>query len=238
MTTKSTIVDLKEEPRDNLISLYISAYSGHPWHEQFECGNCGVTYSDGCEKNAACEEFVKRDSLYLKKGKFCGNCGEELEKCLKPMWTKEVVNKDFEDALNQECFIGNGIKSDKDLVGFFWGFKMPKKDTHHVWYEKASKILEAKSIDPNKTFYHTEIGIKPSAQGKGLGKDLLFNSLKEVSKEFNVIVYRTINPVVNHLYSAILSKEANPLFRDPNPAKDQSWYAFDIKHLKEKEGLK
>ena len=235
---ENRITKLEKEPKELLFSLYIDVYSGHPWHEQYECKNenCGVTYSDGCkrENSKICDEFVKRENLYLKKGKFCGNCGGELEKCLKPMWTKEVVAEDFENALNQDEFIGNGIRLDEELVGFYWGFKMPNKDTHHVWYEKAGKMLLNEGIDPSRVFYHTEIGISPKHQGKGLGKKLLFASSKEASEKFDIVLYRTVNPAVNHIYATILDTLAIPIFKDPNPAKDQLWYAFNLKRLKEK----
>jgi len=220
---------------DEIPGPYIAAFSMHRWHEQYEC-KCGVIYADGCDRvlkgEGACTEFFTRPNLFLRKGSFCGNCGQPLESSLKPVWTEEGVRADFLEDCRREGFLAIGVRSPvNELLGFFWGFRLPEETTHHVDFLAAARLLSERGIDPRSVFYHDEAGLYPKEQGKGYGSTALRNLLKTARTRNRSVVFRTINPAIVRCYEKVFGLDKGglkPAFPDPIPTKDQLWYVLNL----------
>ncbi len=239
---------LTESHKIKIPEVYIPVFSGHPWHEEFEC-SCGyqATYSYGCstngDKKRKCEQFDGKHLIMLTREVLesrCRNpeCGKSVGSCIKPVFTDISVSESYSADYLKQGFDGFCAKVSSKLAGFAWGYNFPlnhKSQEGSVWYDKAGIELQNHGIPPEISFYHNESGTLPKYQRKGIGTSLLGNMLKNTPEDRRFVVFRTINPGMIRCYEKVFGMEPGnlkPLFRDPNPAKRQFWYALDLKNVR------
>jgi ribosomal protein S18 acetylase RimI-like enzyme len=150
------------------------------------------------------------------------------------MWTPEGVREDYLKASKEKGFIGIGGELDGELVGFFWGYAIPEEDTHSVKYSKARKLLTDKGINPDKAFYHSEAGTHSKIRNQGFGTKVATATFAEAAKKYDNVVYRTTQPEMIRVYEKLFGvpEEKQFIFKDPDPVKDQLWYACSLESLK------
>ncbi|MBR9679053.1 MAG: GNAT family N-acetyltransferase [Nanoarchaeota archaeon] len=224
---------------NNVAPLYIKVFEGHPWYEKLTCNTkfegCGVTYVE--EKDGPDMNVVNgRSNLFILDGSYdnCKNCDSPLDKTLTNFWEKDNVVSDYSKATSDNSFIGLlGSKVSKkffmkklELVGFVWGFGVESNTMHNK--DEIANLLVDLSIDPSSTFYHSEIGIDPEFQMKGIGTKFMSAFTDEVRNNgFSNLIYRTTNTAMIKVYEKLF-KNHKELFNDPNPSKDQIWYGVKL----------
>ena len=248
------VESLNESHAEIIPRAYIPIFESHPWHEQFRCANkiddkdCNAgPYVHGCDDAEAnlrprfdCEEFKTGKLFKIDRGyQKCNNCNQTLT--LKPYYTPEGVTEDYLSDIRKPGFVGFGAFKAGNLVAMCWGYDLPydkksEKDDS-VWYDKAGELLLTKNVDPRNCFYHTESGTIFKERRKGIGTYLLNEMLKAHNSKNTHVTFRTINEDMRRCYEKIFklaphSLKGHPTFNDPNPAKRQTWYAFDITSLK------
>lgn len=231
---------------DEIPFVYIPVFTGHPWHEEFECSCGSGPYSLGCSKQGVenCDEFKpdkdgKRKVFLIEKEvshQNCMNCGKNLLETLKPIYTHQIVKKEISEKMEQSGFIGIGAFMFGKLISFCCGYDYPlehPEKTGSTWYREAIKNLEEIGVDPTQCFYHNESGTLEEYRGLGIGTNTLGQML-ELSQKKSYVVFRTINPAMIRCYEKAFgfSKgKLNPVFPDPNPEKRQDWFVLDLRKL-------
>jgi len=169
----------------------------------------------------------------------CRACGQTLT--LKPYYTPEGVMEDYLADVRKPGFVGIGAFKGGQLVAMCWGYDLPWDKTSErddsVWYDKASELLRGRAIDPKTCFYHTESGTVFEFRGQGIGTHILKEMLKAHNTRNTHVAFRTINEDMRRCYEKVFGLPKNtlaghPIFADPNPAKRQTWHAFDITKLR------
>ncbi|MFH1823348.1 MAG: hypothetical protein ABH817_01365 [archaeon] len=257
---KKNLETLTQKHSTEIQVPYITAFTAHPWHEEFECLCGSGPYSLGCvdsmitQKNSIdtraptrfrCEEYNtgKLFPLNLDVSGRCRDCGEDLRKTLRPIFTPEGVSEDFLDAMNKKDFFGIGARVFDKLMGFLWGYQIPK-DTIHVTsaggikFRENCELLQQKGIDLDRAFYHTEAVTLPEAQSLGIGTVLVEQMLRKMPSSYDFIVYRTINQAMTRCYERAIENifgsklKIPPAFKDSDPKKRQIWHLVDLTRVK------
>lgn len=220
------VIELSSKHTDKVVQQYATVFGGAPWYELLKCEACGIEYGDPkddlvklaepgstCDKNKECGKPLKLVSYY--------NGEDKLGKRI------------YEEALSEKDFIGfAGVKAN-ELVGFCWGYAVPKTDTASVWFTKVSEILKQKSIDAEKTFYAAEVGTPEAYRGQGIASTLVEARLRKAkAKGFENAIFRTMNPDLIKIWLKLFKMDkVDPAFDDPNPLKSGKWYYFDLSKL-------
>lgn len=234
---------LTESHADEIPLAYISSFTDHPWHEEFEC-ICGAgPYSLGCQRtndeNLMCEEFQTEKVFLIKRndGK-CIKCGESLRESLQPIFTHKSVKEDYLETMKKPGFYGVVAIRFGKLVGFCWGYDYPidhPPKTGSTWYKEAVPLIEKESLNPNEIFYHNESGTLYEHRSLGIGTEILRMMLEGNKENHKSVVFRTINPAMIRCYEKAFGFEKGnlkPRFKDPNPNKRQQWYVINLNGLK------
>jgi ribosomal protein S18 acetylase RimI-like enzyme len=235
---------------DDIPLVYIPVFTGHPWHEEFECLCGSGPYSLGCSKlgHENCDEF-KRDKdgkikVFLienqNSNQKCVGCGKDLLENLKPTYNHKIVKKEISEKMEKPGFVGIGAFMFGKLVSFCCGYDYPLEHperTGSTWYREAIKNLKELGLDPSQCFYHNESGTLEEYRGQNLGTNALRQML-EASPKKSHVVFRTINPAMVRCYEKAFGfseGRLNPVFSDPNPEKRQDWFVLDLSKLSRKE---
>lgn len=125
----------------SLVQVYQSAFAEPPWNEYRKCAACDIPYS--IEDVANCADA-------------CNACGETLD--LVEFWSALAVESDLQYALQQPNPLVLVAEYEKKLVGFSWGYELPK--------EKFC-FLEGKISQ--RANYMDEIAVAAPARIRGVG---------------------------------------------------------------------
>ncbi|MBT6690376.1 GNAT family N-acetyltransferase [archaeon] len=244
MKNKLHLRNIEGKNIGSLASVYKEVFSGHPWHEDLACDNCGTPYaSELCERYDLNKEqkvvndcrngyTLRNDVFLLPKGGLdsCVECEKPLE--LVDFYPNFVNHQELiDEALDKEGFEGFMLYDENRPIGFSWGYMVPDKKTTSVNFPKVKDLLNNEGFVPNKTFYGAESGIIDSYQNRGLGSVLVAKRLEKAAKRnFEHFVNRTINPAMGIITSKTLSgKPPRDLFKDPE--RNSKWFGWDIKNL-------
>lgn len=141
-------------------------------------------------------------------------------------WTIESALNELNEVKEKEGFTGV-IYEEREIIGFSWGYKLPKKNTSRVDFEKINLELKNKNINPELCFYGAETGVQESSREKGIGSKLL----KERTKfciNFRYFLFRTKNPQMLRLYQKQLGNEILA-FPEESSYKDGKVYVCENK---------
>ncbi len=224
------------EPISNsleLRDLYRKVFQAHPWHEEMECGSCGATYAKA-DNMAECGCADKIEKLFPLHEGPCDNCGESLEETLRPMWEDNVVSKEIDHAGDRKGYCGVQFFNGVGLLGFAWGYELPSEDEPGKMYSEIIKRLETRGISREQCFYHSEIGVRPDRQEKGLGTFLFRQLMEQVEGGKEYVVYRTINEAMKRIYSKTFN-EVKSLGKDPDDTKRQEWFYACLSDMRDLE---
>ena len=234
---------------------YITAFTSHPWHEEFECGSCNTgPYFLGCAENMIkignarwhedtsrfnCQQTLTKKvfPLNLDGKQECINCGEDLSESLIPIFTPKGVQEEYIRETKEKDFLGIGVRKFGKLISFIWGFAYPIKGKTSkagggTKYGVNGAQLLRRNIDLTRTFYHTEAVTVPEAKGLGLGTTLIGNMIEKMTFSYDTLVFRTIHPAIVRCYEKALGLEKGvlqPAFSDQDPTKRQKWYIIPLK---------
>lgn len=216
------IAPLGSSNRTILENVYKEVFSGAPWYEDLACNNCKALYTF----NPMREEYKERAS---------NPTGLELcLKCKQPLslvqYYPDIVNqrKLINEAMSMDSFLGYGIFDQSRLIGFTWGFSIPRARTESVTFPEIMPALVKYDVDPAQAFYGAESGVIEEYQSKGLGKVLVSKrSLGAYNANYKKFVNRTINPRMRKILCELFSgNEPQVLFKDPETG--SQWFAWDF----------
>ncbi|MBD3249083.1 GNAT family N-acetyltransferase, partial [Candidatus Woesearchaeota archaeon] len=184
------MTQLKENPKtlqiDELVNtfelrtLYRSIFEAHPWHEEMECTGCESTYAR-LENLYGCDCLKINDKLYAIKDGNCEVCNEDISQSLVPMWPDNVVDEEIRADQGKKGYFSQQGNLDGKVASFIWGYDLPKINESGKKFEEISERLKNIDINPEKCFYHSELGVSPDYQKKGIGTKML-KSLVEYTK--------------------------------------------------------
>jgi hypothetical protein len=155
----------------------------------------------------------------------------------------EVINQRelIEEAIALNGFIGFQVLYNNIPVGFSWGFQIPQDRTRSVNFPIIVPLLKEKGINPEKTFYGAETGVREEYQDRKIGSVLVSKrSLAAFEEGYSYFTFRTINPKMIRIISNLFSdKFPLELFKDPETG--SPWFSwnfedFNINTAKEKIG--
>jgi GNAT superfamily N-acetyltransferase len=207
--------------REAVADAYIKVFQGAPWYEEQKCNGCGEKYGG------------PEDTGYLSgKETRCRRCDGEL--VLGDYWTREIVFDIMNNAIRTDGFIGlcatYGVDKER-VVGFSWGFGVPRLDEPTVAFSKVSDMLDNLGIDCKTTFYSAEVGVEPELQREGVGTQLMRTCLA-VAKQagYTGLCFRTVNANVVKVFRRECGEDnVKAIFNDPDPLKsERTWYYIDL----------
>lgn len=170
-------IDTSNGPQiSQLADLYANVFAGPPWNEIARCTNTQAFY--GAENQP---------------GSACPDCSIPLEEA----YPQESTIKYILGELGKSNPIGLLATIDTKLAGFSWGYQTDRDSlAESKWQTGKMKqvvkdLLTSRGVN-NKLFYGSETGVDPKFQGKGLGKQLVNDRLKQVEESnANFMLIRT-----------------------------------------------
>lgn len=265
---KPRTVEITPKNEERLVGIYKEVFNGHPWHEDLICANskrpvgdprrCMVQYTrKACEKydpnpkkdtveNDCRGGYRLRQNLAEKEGivllptdglERCVGCGDELR--LVQFYPDFADHQELiAEAIREPGFIGHMLNLGGKLVGFEWGYGIPKKRTISVNFPAVTPMLEGVQIKPEEAFYFAEAGVAEDYQHHHLGSAIIAKMLKAAQDRGHIThVTRTINPFVHIILERLFSGvEGRELFKDPE--RGSTWFSWDFKDFNVKHANK
>lgn len=137
------------------------------------------------------------------------------------MWPKSRVEEIFNLSKNQKGFKSKLlVDNSKDVVvGFTWGYDIPKEQVADINFEKIYSSLPDFYKDG---FWMCDTGVRKEFQGKGLAQ-VLFSEMLNLGVD--KVVSRTINPALIRARNIVYG-ECKNLGNDPvyNDRKIYGWF--------------
>ncbi len=147
-----------------LATLYADVFAGPPWNEVTKCASTGDFYGQDTSAGGPCPD------------------------CQTPLleaYPKDETIKYILGELGKSNPIGLLATINTELAGFSWGYQTQVKDlAKSKWktsqmQDAVQALLSSYGVD-DSVFYGSETGVDPQFQGKGLGKQLVSERLKQV----------------------------------------------------------
>lgn len=154
--------------------LYADVFAGPPWNEATKCLTSGSFYGPDTQAGAPCPD-----------------CKAPLSEA----YPKDETTEYILGELGKTNPIGLLAFVNSELAGFSWGYQTtPNELAESKWktpkMQGVVKDLLAKYNVKDSLFYGSETGVDPQFRGKGLGKQLVKDRLKQVDQsgaEFMVV---------------------------------------------------
>ncbi|MCR4284578.1 MAG: hypothetical protein NUV97_00860 [archaeon] len=217
------IVPLTEDNKQDCYELYKSVFSGAPWFEDRACSTAGCKAQ--FSGNPRIREDKRKNTFFLPYyGTYCPSCENPLR--LVDYYPEKVdQEKIIDEAIQLSGFVGYLVNVCGSLVGFSWGYKIPKTRTESVDFEKVRPLLEERGINPERAFYCAETGVIDEFQGRGLGRLVSTRRFEKVDKDdFSFICNRTINPAMLKIMDTTFGS-GRKLFNDPKNG--TPWFCWE-----------
>lgn len=254
----SRIEPISLDMLDRLAALYKSIFAGHPWHEDLICLPCTEAEKQRsalegpppeirlytiktCDRidvgsvsaNDCTGKYANRQDVTLVDSEqpHCPKCGADLS----PYYPSYVDHHNLlSDAVDKTGFVGYVGAVGNQLVGFSFGYPVPKLDTPSVAFSKVSVLLESHGLVPASCFYAAETGVSDDFQRLGLGTSLSAKRLLDVwVSGLECVIVRTLNPYVFRYFRKCFNgQEEQELFRDP-VKKGSRWFKWDMADFNE-----
>lgn len=252
-------VAITPENEGMLVGVYKEVFSGHPWHEDLICANskrqlgdsmrCMVQYTRRvCERydpnpkkdtveNDCRDSYRLRQDLAAREGivllpvdglERCMGCGDKLK--LIQFYPDFADHQELiAEAIREQGFVGDMINLNGKVVGFGWGYGIPKKRTVSVNFPAVMPMLEGAQIRPEEAFYFAEAGVAEEYQHHHLGSAIVAKMLKTaLDRGHKTHITRTINPFIHTMLEKLFSGvEGRELFKDPE--RGSMWFGWDFK---------
>ncbi len=257
---RTQLLRLNDANKGYLEKVYKDVFSGHPWHEDLICANakrengdrCMVQYtSQRCERfdvhkrKAAVENdcrnnYKSRVDIEARKGvvllpedgnlERCIGCGEELR--VVQFYPDFVDHSELiRESIEKGGFIGYLARVGEEIAGFSWGYTLPMTSTKSVKFEKITPVLKLKGINPDRTFYGSEVGVVNKFQGAGIGSAVSAIRIEEAEKAgFEFFVTRTVNPYVHSILERLFSGKEGEILLD-DPERSSRWFRWKFDDL-------
>lgn len=141
-------------------ATYARVFAGEPWKEVSRCDRCGQFSNESPTSNTRCA---------------CGG-GFSLEAYPLPETTQyvgqEVTKPDATGVFLAQVQLLAEVQ--QCVFGFGWGFKMTSEELSFKKYrtQEMQHLVAELLINTGFFYYVSEVGVLPSLQGLGFGKDL------------------------------------------------------------------
>lgn len=141
-------------------------------------------------------------------------------------WTKQESLDELLRSSRKEGFICVFAEKEEDIIGFSWGYKLPENNLERIAFEKIRNKLEENKINPNKTFYGAESGVRIDLRKKGIGT-LMLRKRFAACKDFNTVIFRTKNPTMINIYRKVAGKKEKLSFLEESSYEGGRVYVFN-----------
>lgn len=141
-------------------------------------------------------------------------------------WTIESALDELNEVKEKSGFKGVIIRN-KKLIGFSWGYKLPKQNTSRVDFKKINEEIIKQNLNPDACFYGADTGVKEYCRKQGIAGFLLKERTKNC-KEFDFFLFRTKNPQMLRLYQNQFGNELFS-FLEESSYQDGRVYIFQKK---------
>lgn len=212
---------------NSLQKVYKEVFSGFPWYEDFACKNCKTLYT-----NRVIREEAKSRVSSINNLESCIKCNQTL---VLISYYPEIINQVrlIEEAIGMKGYLGYVTLNEGRIIGFSWGFLIPKNRTESVNFPEVIPSLNEQGINSSEAFYGAESGVIEDYQSKGIGKLLVSRRcLGAYEAGYKTFVNRTINPRMRAVLKKIFSgEEPKLLFKDPETG--SQWFSWNFRDFNE-----
>ncbi len=155
-----------------IAEVYQQAFGDKPWNEGLICPICGSLFS----RNLFSE--------------ICPKCVvQSKEVLLVEYWPMSKIINDFYQEMNKPLSVCIVALIGKDVIGFAWGYQVNVNLELEVNLEAPG--LHRLLCEPVSYFYLDECAVLPTYQGRGLGKLLVKNILRQ--QALSRVILRTMD---------------------------------------------
>lgn len=236
------ITPITKERINVLSDVYAEVFSGYPYYEDRVCEGIKDERNPCKLQYTPCKLPEDFESVNLEKRagvisstdlEVCRVCGRRLMRFYPDFVDQRKL---VLDAIQQKEFIGYLLEKNNRMIGFTWGYQVPKEKTPSVNFTSVRNLLEKQGIDSDRSFYCAELGVIEQERQKGLGLLLSTKRIYTAARNgFATLLVRTKNPVIKAINKRLFDTEAKELFQDPE--RDYCWFGWFFKNFKEKEAL-